>query len=118
MSKIRLLFHGEVRDVEAIAALAKRMHAFIEAYEPETLVWECFADARTGAAVWHEVYARPDAYLFHMRNMEEQGFFDEWVRLTRLTEVSSLNDIEDDRVWDRLNSFNAAFMRGLAQLVR
>ena len=118
MSTIRLLIHGEVRDVEGLAALAKRVHAFVEAYEPETLVWECFADPRTGRVAWHEAYASADAYLFHLRNLEEQGFFDEWVRLTRSMRVLSLEEIDDGRVWERLNALNADFLTGVARLVR
>ncbi len=118
MSTVRVLWHGETRDVEGHAALVKRMHAFIEQYEPETLVWECFADQLTGQVVWHEVYASGDAFLFHLRNLDEQDFFGEFVRLVRMTSVTSLEPVTDDRVWTELRSFNAAFLHEAAAVHR
>lgn len=118
MGRVRLLLHGEVRDHEAHALFAKRVTAFVQQYEPETIAWESFADELTGKVVFHELYASADAYLFHLRNMEEQGFFDEFVRQTRLTSVTSLVRLSDERVWSRLRAFNADFLHGVSGVVR
>lgn len=118
MGEVRILFEGEVQDHEAHAALAKRIHAFVERYEPDTLVWEVFGDPLTGRVAWHEAHRSADAYLFHADNMEQQGFFDEFVRQTRLSGVTVLSQITDDRVWQRLRSFHADFLVPLAAVRR
>ncbi len=118
MEQVRILVEGEVRDHEEHALLAKRIQAFVEQYEPDTLVWEVFADPLTGHVVWHEVHRSADAYLFHADNMEQQRFFDEFVRQTRLSGVTVLSPVTDDRVWQRLRSFHADFLVPLAGVHR
>lgn len=118
MEQVRILVEGETRDHEEHALLAKRVQAFVEQYEPHTLVWEVFADPATGQVAWHEVYVSADAYLFHADNMEQQGFFDEFIRQTRLSGVRVLSPITDDRVWKRLRSFHADFLAPVAGVHR
>lgn len=118
MGEVRILFEGEVQDHEAHAVLSKRIRAFIEQYEPDTVVWEVFGDPLTGRVVWHEVHRSADAYLFHADNLEQQGFFDEFVRQTRLSGVTVLSQITDDRVWQRLRAFRADFLVPLAAVHR
>ena len=114
MGTVRLLLRGQVGDHEAHVALAKRMQAFVEQYEPETVIWEVFADDLTGRVVWHEVYASAEAYLLHVRNMQEQGFFDEFVRQTRLESVTSLEPLSDGRAWEQLRALHADFLHEVA----
>lgn len=61
-------------DFPSIVDLVERMSDYVEADEPETLVFEWFGNEDTGKVVWYQVYSNDDAFLTHAQNMIEAGF--------------------------------------------
>lgn len=77
----RSILEWTTSDYDAVADLARRMTAYIEENEPDTLAFEWFGDQATGQVVWYQVYSNDEAFLEHAQNMAEAGFAEEVQRL-------------------------------------
>ena len=77
MNQSRSILEWTTNDYETVVDLARRMSDYIEANEPDTLVFEWFGDEATGTVLWYQVYTSDEAFLEHAQNMNEAGFADE-----------------------------------------
>jgi hypothetical protein len=70
----RSIVEWTTNDFPSIVDLAERMSDYVEANEPQTLVFEWFGNEDTGKVVWYRVYSDDEAFLIHAQNMIEAGF--------------------------------------------
>ena len=98
MSNIELVVQGTATDVRGFTELAQRMCAFVEANEPGTLRYDCFADAESGQFLWQEVYESESALLQHLQHLAENRFLDEAAQVADFEAMTALGDISDPHV--------------------
>lgn len=81
MAESRSVIEWTTNDYEAVVDLARRISDYVDANEPDTLVFEWFGNETTGKVIWYQVYVDDVAFLRHAQNMNEAGFADEVGRL-------------------------------------
>lgn len=81
MAESRSVIEWTTNDYKAVVDLARRISDYVEANEPDTLVFEWFGNPTTGKVVWYQVYVNDEAFLRHAQNMNEAGFAEEAGRL-------------------------------------
>lgn len=87
MSVSRSIAEWTSENYEAAVDLARRMTDYIEANEPDTLIFEWFGDEETGRVMWYQEYRDDEAFLAHAQNMAEQGFREETFQVLALDRV-------------------------------
>ena len=87
----RVFVSGRVSDVAAFRKLHKRISVYMKQHEPGTSVYNWFV-SDDGLYVNEDGYADDDAFLSHIGNAQEQGFYDEVLGLTEVDSISVLGD--------------------------
>ena len=91
MAKFRVFLYGQVKEgqVEAFRDLGRRMTDYVKENEPGTVVYGWFI-SDDGRFANEDGYTEDGAFLTHLANAGEQGFFDEYMTLVDLESVHVL----------------------------
>lgn len=107
MSEITAIVRGTTRNFAAFRDFADRVCGFVDAHEPETLIYRFFADEHTGVFVCQETYLDGAAFVTHTQNMDEQGFREEAAQLADVQEVTILGVVADPAAAELLEQSSA-----------
>lgn len=105
-------------DFPSAVDLAKRMSEYVEANEPETLVFEWFGNESTGKVVWYQTYANDEAFLTHAQNMIDTGFRAEVQQLFTLDRLLLLTPLTHTRTKEMARQLGAVQLAPIIGVVR
>ena len=105
-------------DFPAVVELAGRISNYVEANEPETLVFEWFGDDNSGKVIWYQVYASDEAFLTHAQNMMETGFRAETQQLLTQDRLLLLTPPTDPRTQEMARQIGAEQVVPIGGVVR
>jgi hypothetical protein len=114
----RSIFEWTTDDYPAVVDLARRMTAYIESNELDTLVFEWFGNEDTGKVVWYQVYPDDEAFLRHARNMKEAGFSEEAQQLLTQSRLLLLTPLTHPQTKEMANRLDAEQLAPITGVVR
>jgi quinol monooxygenase YgiN len=114
----RSIVEWTTSDYDAVTDLVRRMIAYMEENEPDTLAFECFGDRAHGRCVWYQVYSNDEAFVKHAQNMAEAGFSDEARALLSDLRVVQLTPITHPQMQAMAQQVGAEQLEPVDGLVR
>ena len=94
------------------------MSEYVEADEPETLVFEWFGSESTGKLFSYQTYANDEAFLTHAQNMIDAGFRAEVQQLFTLDRLLLLTPLTHTRTKEMAHQLGAEQLAPIIGVVR
>lgn len=118
MAGFRIFNDGKIKDYEGFVVLAKRARDFVEANEPDTITWECYANEEAGRGFFEESYTDEESFLTHFQNSIDHGFVDEILEVFELQNIRVPANITDPRVRQIIDQFGGVQLHEVQRMVR